>query len=286
MPAGLRKIGRARGSAAAGLDLQPSLLARTGHGVGERGRCQRFRTAFVVLVPAMTLVVMLAAGLAIVRGQAGQAAQGRTAWDGVYSEAQADRATGTFDRECANCHSLTAQGSAALAGAKFWESFSQKSVGSLLTYVRTNMPNGRGGSLPASTYLDLVALILKANGFPAGASEFDPDALDAIAIVPRDGSSELPNNALARVVGCLERRANEWVLTRATVPRRIEGSGGPDPADATRPLGDRSTPLKFVLTPLDAFVGKRLSISGMLIGAGGVDGLNVTTVNRVAETCP
>ena len=33
-------------------------------------------------------------------------------------------------------------------------------------------------------------------------------------------------------------------------------------------------------------VGHRLSVSGMLIGAGGVDGINVATVNRVAETCP
>jgi hypothetical protein len=29
-----------------------------------------------------------------------------------------------------------------------------------------------------------------------------------------------------------------------------------------------------------------MSVSGMLIGAGGVDGLNVTTVNKVAEICP
>ena len=45
-------------------------------------------------------------------------------------------------------------------------------------------------------------------------------------------------------------------------------------------------PLKFVLTRLDSFVGQRMSVSGILIGAGGADGLNVTTVNRVAPTCP
>jgi hypothetical protein len=33
--------------------------------------------------------------------------------------------------------------------------------------VKTNMPNGNGGSLSASTYNDLVALILKSNNFPA-----------------------------------------------------------------------------------------------------------------------
>jgi hypothetical protein len=44
--------------------------------------------------------------------------------------------------------------------------------------------------------------------------------------------------------------------------------------------------LKFVLTRLDSYVGQRMSASGMLIGAGGVDGMNVTTVSRVAEACP
>jgi hypothetical protein len=43
--------------------------------------------------------------------------------------------------------------------------------------------------------------------------------------------------------------------------------------------------LKFVLTRLDGFVGQRLSVSGILLGAGGADGINVTTVNRVAESC-
>jgi len=50
--------------------------------------------------------------------------------------------------------------------------------------------------------------------------------------------------------------------------------------------GDRTTTLKFVLTRLDSFVGQRMSVTGMLIGAGGANGINVTTVNRVGETCP
>ena len=31
---------------------------------------------------------------------------------------------------------------------------------------------------------------------------------------------------------------------------------------------------------------KYAQVSGMLIGVGGADGINVATVNRVAETCP
>jgi hypothetical protein len=44
--------------------------------------------------------------------------------------------------------------------------------------------------------------------------------------------------------------------------------------------------LKFLLTRLDSFVGQRLSVSGILIGAGGAEGINVSTVNRVAPACP
>jgi hypothetical protein len=67
--------------------------------------------------------------------------------------------------------------------------------------------------------------------------------------------------------------------------QRIEKTGV-DPEDATRPLGDRTTTLKFVLSRLDGFVGQRMSVTGILIGAGGVNGINVATVNRVAEACP
>jgi hypothetical protein len=44
--------------------------------------------------------------------------------------------------------------------------------------------------------------------------------------------------------------------------------------------------LKFVLTRLDSFVGQRVSVTGLLIGAGGANGLNVSTVNKVGDACP
>ena len=213
-----------------------------------------------------------------------QEAKARTVWDGVYTDAQAQRAMATYDSVCSRCHMLSGQGKGALTGDAFWTAFTQKSVGDLLTFVKTNMPNGNGGSLPPATYDDLVALILKSNGFPAGAVEVSTAAVTGVQIVPKDGPGELPANVLARVVGCLTKNGADWVLTRATVPERVEKSGV-SPEDATRPLGTRSMTLKFVLTRLDGFVGQRLSVSGILLGAGGAEGINVTTVNRVAESC-
>jgi mono/diheme cytochrome c family protein len=209
----------------------------------------------------------------------------RTAWDGVYTEAQAARGSTAFGQNCAGCHSLTAQGKAPLAGESFWKSFSQKTVGDLLDYVSANMPNGSPGSLNESTYRDIVAIMLKSNDFPAGTTELEHNAVADVQIIPKDGSAELPANALARVVGCLARSGADWVVTNATTPERAERVVPPG-EDATRPLGGRTMPLKFVITRLDSLAGSRVAVSGLLIGAGGVEGVNVTAVIRVAQKCP
>ncbi len=211
---------------------------------------------------------------------------GPTAWDGVYTDAQAERAQGVFGASCARCHTLTPDGSRPLSGEKFFEGYTQRTVGDLLQYVSTNMPNGAGGSLPATSYNDLVALILKSNGFPSGATEVAPDAVAKVMIVPKGGSGELPANTLVRFVGCLSPKSGaDWIVTNASGLERTEKTA-PLPEDATRPLGDLTMTLKFVVNRLDALVGKRVAVAGLTIGAGGANGINVSTVNRVAETCP
>ena len=230
-------------------------------------------------------LLLAATGNTLVSAQA--PAKGATVWDGVYTEAQAARATSVFGASCSNCHSLAPDGTGnrPLSGDRFWQRNTQKSVGELLAFVSKNMPNGaNAGTLPPATYNDLVALILKSNGLPVGTTELTPETAAAVQIVPKEGAGELPANTLVRVVGCLARNGTEWVLTSATAPVRAEGAKAED--DATRPLGERTLALKFVLTRLDANLGKRMAVNGMLMGAGGADGINVTTVSKVAETCP
>jgi len=255
----------------------PSFELRT-RGLGVRGLCPSlpvFRLAGLVLFAWAT------AGL----GTAQTSTPRRTVWDGVYTETQAARGQMAFGPNCSGCHVLAAEGKAPLAGDSFWKSFSQKTVGDLLDYVSTNMPNGTPGSLNGSTYADIVALILKSNGFPAGMTELGRNTIADVQIVPKDGSAELPANALARVIGCLTRSGSEWVVTNATNPERAERAAPAGDA-AARPLGSRTMALKFVVTKLDAWAGSRVAVSGLLIGAGGADGINVTTVDRVAPKCP
>ena len=233
---------------------------------------------------ALTAVFLAALGTAIVSAQAKPA--GKTVWDGVYTDAQAERATATFSSTCSRCHTLSADGNRPLSGDKFWEGYTQKTVADLLTFVSKNMPNGQGGTLPAATYNDLVALILKSNGLPAGKTEVTPDTVAGVQIIPKDGPGELPANTLVRIVGCLAPKSgSDWTLTSATDPVRTDKTAvGPE--DATLALGTKTTALKFVLGRLDQHVGKRMSVTGLLIGKGGADGLNVSTINRVGETCP
>jgi len=248
--------------------------------MGPLGNLRRSPRAWLLVL----IVVQLLTAAASVLLKA-QAADVRTVWDGVYTDAQAARGTSAFSQSCSNCHILAPQGKGPLTGEKFWEGFAQRTVGDLLTFVRTNMPNGNGGSLPASTYNDIVALILKSNGFPAGMVELAPETVAGVQINPKDGPGELPNNSLVRIIGCLARKGNDWVLTSATAPERVERIGA-RAADGSRALGDRTTTLKFVLTRLDSLVGQRVSVTGLLMGAGGENGINVSTVNRVGDTCP
>jgi cytochrome c5 len=241
---------------------------------------------------ALVLFAVTTAG-AIVTAQAPNAgrvlsdpAPTRTVWEGVYTDAQASRGALAFNQSCANCHATGEDGTRPVTGDKFWQTFTQRTAADLLTFLKTSMPNGNPGSLPAATYNDLAAFILKANGFPAGTTEVVPESVAGVQIIPRNGPGELPANTLVRMVGCLAPKSgSDWVLTNATSPERID-RGGVGPEDATRQLGDRTATLKFVLSRLDAFVGKRMSVSGLLIGVGGQDGINVTTINRVADTCP
>jgi mono/diheme cytochrome c family protein len=209
----------------------------------------------------------------------------RTVWDGVYTEAQAARGTTAYGQSCAGCHALATEGKSPLVGDPFWKSFAQKNVGDLLEFVSTYMPNGNPGSLTEPTYRDIVALILKSNGFPAGTAELARTTAANVQIVQKDGRTELPANALARVVGCLTKSGADWVVSSATSPERAERAAS-GAEDATRPLGGRTIPLKFVITRLDGLAGSRVAVSGLLMGEGGVDGINVTTVNRVAQKCP
>src|ERR1700683_1292919 len=131
----------------------------------------------------LLFIVLAAASLGTAQTSTPQTSTGRrTVWDGVYTEAQAARGTIAFGQSCSGCHALAAEGKAPLVGDPFWKSFAQKTVGDLFEFVSANMPNGTPGSLNESTYTDIVALMLKSNGFPAGTTELGRNTIAGVQI--------------------------------------------------------------------------------------------------------
>jgi quinoprotein glucose dehydrogenase len=213
----------------------------------------------------------------------------RTVWDGVFTDAQAERGRVSFSANCSNCHGPDLGGgeSKALRGERFWRDYKEASVDYLLGQISKNMPftddGSLAGTLPAATYADIVAHILKTNGFPAGSRDLTADTSVGVAIIAKEGPGELPAGATAHVVGCLARgAAGGWRLVRGAKPVRVLAGETPDPK---RALGTREYPLMFVITRLDSFVGRRMSATGKLIGEGGTGGIEVSTIAPVSELC-
>lgn len=111
-----------------------------------------------------------------------------TVWTGVYTDAQADRGQATFvSRGCSGCHApdmTGTPGGPGLVRGGFPLLWYDKSVGEFMDWIVANMPPGNPGSLAPSEYVDIIAQILRANGFPASATvELTPENAPGAMIV-------------------------------------------------------------------------------------------------------
>src|SRR5256885_12799912 len=106
-----------------------------------------------------------------------QAQSGATSvWDGIYTIEQAARGASAYADHCAECHGASLDGTGeapALAGPEFLSHYDGRTVGNLFDRTRNTMPNNAPGTLSRNDYADILAFILKFNGFPAGDKELD-----------------------------------------------------------------------------------------------------------------
>ncbi|MEQ1760291.1 MAG: cytochrome c [Vicinamibacterales bacterium] len=245
--------------------------------------------------PLQRRLTLAAAGLFVVTilsavMSAAQApAAARTVWQGAYTSPQAERGRSAFSEHCAECHGSQLEGGEgpSLVGDKFWSDWKESTVDSLLGFVSKNMPFDDAGSLAgklsATMYADIVSHILNSNGFPSGTTELSATTAVGVQIITRDGPGELPATTLARVVGCVEKVGSNFQLVKGSAPVRAEQAKS-TPA-ASVPLGERTYPLKFLVLPLDRYVGQKMAATGLLIGEGGRDGINVDNVIPVTAMC-
>ncbi|MEW6211251.1 MAG: PQQ-binding-like beta-propeller repeat protein [Acidobacteriota bacterium] len=122
---------------------------------------------------------------------------GQSAESGVYTQAQAARGRALYDKQCALCHGSRLEGASStpLAGARFMEKWGRgnHNVDELYYITRTQMPFGAGGTLTRQQYIDIVAYILKVNGYKSGAQPLPLNSalLKRIRIEPKGQIKEM-----------------------------------------------------------------------------------------------
>lgn len=104
----------------------------------------------------------------------------RSVWDGVYSQAQADRGKALYSHECASCHGDNLMGkesenSPALTGQHFTSQWNGRSVGDVFRKILRKMPQDDPGTLSPQESVDLVAFLLNFNKFPVGKADLPPE---------------------------------------------------------------------------------------------------------------
>ena len=103
----------------------------------------------------------------------------RTVWDSVYTAAQASRGETAYAKTCARCHGATLGGgdeSPALTGGNFLGNWNGLPLSDLQKRIKTTMPSDSVGIYDQQLVTDVMAYMLKVNGFPAGQVELTKDA--------------------------------------------------------------------------------------------------------------
>lgn len=129
---------------------------------------------------------LLSAGL--VNGTGVAARQSTTTWTGVYSVEQAAAGEAIYLDRCAGCHQPDLSGgedAPPLAGAQFGAKWNDRTLADLFDRMRRSMPKAEPGSLTTMEYAQLLAHVLRRNGFPEGTSALSdrPNALRDIRFV-------------------------------------------------------------------------------------------------------
>jgi mono/diheme cytochrome c family protein len=102
----------------------------------------------------------------------------RSTRDGIYSDVQAGRGQSLYGEQCAACHGQNLAGTQLapqLAGEDFIKGWADRTVGELFERIRFTMPEDGPGRLSDQQYADVVAFMIKSNGFPSSDAELAPD---------------------------------------------------------------------------------------------------------------
>jgi mono/diheme cytochrome c family protein len=104
----------------------------------------------------------------------------QSVWDGVYTQAQADRGKDLYSTQCASCHGPELTGgemAPALTGGEFVSNWDGLTIGDLFERIRISMPQNSPGSLSGQQNSDILSFVLSQNKFPAGMTELPKEGM-------------------------------------------------------------------------------------------------------------
>lgn len=219
----------------------------------------------------------------------------KTAWDGVYKSAQAERGSEVFRTTCSGCHApdLSSGQGPPLRGSVFLGHWVEDKLDALFAKIR-KMPPGED-TLPESTHLDVLAFLLESNGYPAGRSDLSATDLGAIRLTEKQGPGAVPNYATVEAVGCLDRTGSDWILTRGSEPMRNRNPDKPTEEELQRLTGRALGGHTFILLSPGSFAasfrieehkGEKMAAKGLLIRTGSDQRINVTWLETLSKSCP
>lgn len=213
-------------------------------------------------------------------------AQEKTVDQGVYTTAQAARGGKVFDSQCATCHREVGGVAPVLAGERFTRTFSDATLQTLFTSIKTTMPRAAPGSLTDAEYTDIVAHLLRLNGYADGMSELATADLATIKIPGLTGNLD---QALVQVVGCLSQSGRVWTLNAATDPvrsREPEAVGDDEAAKLdVAAAGTRTFRLQQVYGAPPGWTGQKVAAKGFLSKSGTEERVTITSMRLLTFMC-
>jgi S-disulfanyl-L-cysteine oxidoreductase SoxD len=239
-------------------------------------RCsQLFAVAAVVVCSLATVII----------------GQDQRIWNGAYTEAQVERGRKVSATHCAECHSegLTGESGPPLVGDVFMLHWEGQSVERLFRKIQGTMPPESAQTMSDQERLDVVALILKLNGFPAGSSELmlKPE-LSGFVMIGREGLAAPRNGAIVSVIGCLAKDINnDWMLNNATEPRltTLDKASTQDTKTDSATLGTKTVRLLSAYPDPAPHQGHKMEAKGLLVKDATGDRVNVMSLEMLHASC-
>jgi mono/diheme cytochrome c family protein len=172
----------------------------------------------------------------------------RTVQDGVFSNAQASRGQALYAQRCAGCHGPALEGAQAppLTGGGFTTKFRAEPLSALFIQIRYAMPPKAeaNAQLTSEQTADLVAHILKTNGFPAGKTDLAgadaPNGQTAWSSVAAAAGGAAPPPATYRPAGNLNQLMRSIFFPNSNLIftiQEVEAKDVPPPPPPSRPDG-------------------------------------------------